>query len=189
MKAAKNNMLVEHRIPVVYRMRGYAIVRVPITATEDDITDALESIDPSDPEDIEDAELHDVSIHNEDFWSPDIPDLTLLQSIGAAFVRLTEEHNIAIVTHQCCSTDSSYLAGEMMEADPSYQGYAYIHTQNVQDIDEGGSAFIGYGARQDSNEECLRVARIIADVLKQEEGLSVEWNNNIDEKIEVKLDE
>jgi len=182
MKTLPETMMVEHRIPVVYTMRGYAVVKLPITASKDDIEEALEDYDP---QEMEDSDLHEAGYDASESWKPEISShLEMLQQIGAAFIKLDEKHNIAPVANWCCNSDSCCEGEKMLEQESRYIGFAYIHYQNIESLMEYGKTCIGFSARDDRDEDHLHIARMVKAAL-EDQGLTIKWSGKSGNKLEV----
>jgi len=183
------NMIINHRIPVVYKMRGFAEVKLPISASKSDIEDALEKVDPSE---MQDADIYEDPYGGwEETWKPEISDnLSLLQMVGEAFVEL-EKQNIAPVANWCCNSDSHCQGQELLEENSKYIGYVFIHDQNVETLMDEGECCIGYAARPYTSETPptedpnINIAKMVKAALG-EAGLTVEWDGSVDTKLTVK---
>jgi len=186
----------ELRIPVVYKAVGFAKVRVPFGASKEDIEDALDDIQHTDLEDVDIADPGNIRANvplcgSCGCWEPHVPHhLRFLSYLGHTLSVLDEEHNIALITSECCSTDSAARGEEVMESDARYVGFIYIHAQDIQDVLETRrrqhpETHIGFSARSSSQEEALRIAQMVKGLL-EEAHLTVEWDGSADTRLTVR---
>lgn len=179
------------RVPVTYQMYGYAVVQVPIDASDEDIQEACEDLQPSDLRDGDvlvrgnggPKETHCRHCQDEP-WQVHLPDnLEMLGNIGAAFKAL-ESKNILTFAHLCCNSDSASYGHDGLEEKPEYIGFAYFHKQNMGSILEDGLCLIRFATREDTPESHKILADAICEAMR-EEGLTATWDGDINSKIEV----
>jgi len=188
----QEHLMVTLRVPITYQMYGYANIQVPINASEDDI---LEACDNFNPDDLADTDLMirgnggpDVEVcrHCHDTpWKVHLPEhLEMLALIGDALASL-DAKNILAFANECCNTDSASYGQEKLAEEPRYIGFAFIHSQNVENILDDGVCHVGFCSRNDAEAETTKaIAETVCEALR-ETGLTVTWEGDIDSKIEV----
>ena len=189
----QEHLMVTLHVPITYHMYGYANIQVPVNASEDDILEACDDLQPSDLENTDllvrgnggPSDLRGLCRHcQEEPWKVHLPKhLEMLGLISDALMSL-DAKNILAFTHECCNTDSLSYGLEKMGEEPRYIGFAFIHSQNVENILDDGICHVGFCSRNEESEATKAIAETVCEALR-ETGLTVTWEGDIDSKIEV----
>lgn len=171
--------MIELHIPVVVKVRGTATIRVPYSADQDAIQDAMDDVQYQDLDDVDAVEYID-----DDDWKPEWPKhlLRLLPMVGQALSKLAKK-NIAVVTCEYTTTNSADRAHQMMEENPEYQGFVYIHGQNIEDLGGRGTCHIGFGHRDDEPEKHAAIGKMVAEAFQEVGEFKVEWDGDPENKV------
>lgn len=115
------------------------------------------------------------------------------ERLALAFNELAEEHKI-IALHKAGYTTSDG-EGDVIEIERALredglrsEGYCFYHEQDLERVMPGASKTLGLAYQKVNNEDdqvTLQVGITIAEKLRQH-GFSIHWNNNINQKIEIR---
>lgn len=113
--------------------------------------------------------------------------------VQEAFKQLRKKEEIyARMNFLCCSScATSKLYNMITEEKSEYKGVAFFHQQNNDRFEEGEDFHIGFGHKdenQENRQKDLEVGRTIQNVL-EENGVVTEWENDPFKKIEVKVED
>ena len=98
--------------------------------------------------------------------------------------RKLKRRKIVGVRNQCCGSCSACEGGNKMDADKSMVGYAYYHIQDREGLDANGDLYVGYGARDRSDEQSVILAQQLYMLFVQD-GFLVEWDGTSNRRLKL----
>lgn len=117
------------------------------------------------------------------------PVVTDCDRLDRAFDSLNENGIIALHNTGYEMSDGHCEVGEVLHerGRSSVRGFCFYHGQDVEDAVRGGPLYVAFGDLEADAGPNLEVGRIVKQALEAE-GLVVEWNNDPEKRIIVKLD-
>jgi hypothetical protein len=86
----------------------------------------------------------------------------------------------------CCGSCSASEGGNKMDEDESMVGYAYYHVQDRDNLDDYGHLYVGYGARDRSDEKTTIIGQQLY-MLFAMDGFSVKWDGKSNTRLKISL--